>query len=217
MAANYHDPSQIMFNAPYLDYIQSFLATGYSIVDLMLPLDEVIIARLSASGEPDDSLSPGALDRSILANGNADSKSELTIIDQLLSYIWKKIVLISKSQHLFIVATDDTCKLLLALLEREPVEETSLKGIVLLHPDAQLVPCPRSKALWLYDRSLFIYPNDGAMGSLMNFGKLFGNTISSGTACKHDYPHLLEHFRETVLDFIKKKIVPIISTQYSID
>jgi histone deacetylase 6 len=170
---------------PVLEYLKAFAQEKFCILDVLLD---------NALDSEDDLLEEG------------QPRQEPVV--KLISHLWRLVAQISKARNIFLLGADGACKSILSWLEVESnVEESCLKGVILLHPDSNLLPCPRNRALWLWERSFFVYPGDGTFGSVMSYGKLFGNTISSGTAFRADYPVMVGQFKGMVMEFIKKRLV----------
>ena len=178
---------------PMFEYLEAFAKNNFCILDVLFNSGMNVgnfAGDSSASSEVPEDL----------------QKNQALI--KLISHLWKLIVQVSRPKNIFLIAADDACKSILAWLEIEQnLEESPFRGVILLHPDSNVLPCPRNRALWLWERSLFVYPGDGACGSVMNYGKLFGNTVSSGAAFRADYPVMIGQFRGMIMDFIKKKAI----------
>lgn len=143
--------SNTIMSLGFLDYVQDFRDSNYAIVDLTLSTEEILecnsVLEDAANGNELASVITYFTD----VQGN---QYPVTIIENFLLYIWDKICVLSRAKNIFIVAADDTCKFVRNFLAMRAIEESTLRAVVMLHPETQPQPCPRSKALWLYEVSV---------------------------------------------------------------
>lgn len=168
---------------PYMDYIQEAQAFGASVLDVMFTADELARAvKQTSSG-------------AVTCSGASSA-----LVDQILRHVWDRILPVCSSKSVVLLAADDACYAILKLFDTiaDLQENFLLEAIAMLYPRPSACPLPRQHALWLCDRSILAIPNTAPIGTRLEWGRIFGNVVSTGTTFPCDYPATIDKFRTLV-------------------
>lgn len=140
-----------------------------------------------------------------LKQTNSGPSESLTLLNDLVLYIWDNFLALSDSTNIFFISSGQSSYAICNLLDRRLVQ-SKVKGVIVISPTLYLPVSSNEKAEWYSSNSMVIVPARKAEGTPLTTNPSFGSCISSGSDDPLELHNIITKSSERITQFIHKRI-----------
>ncbi|PJF19637.1 hypothetical protein PSACC_00555 [Paramicrosporidium saccamoebae] len=170
-----------MLHQPFQGYIKEALRDNWAVIDLHYPAKEWTLKQ-TQTGSPKD----------------------LTLLNELMLYIWDHFLVLSESPDIFFVSSGLPSYAVCHLLDQRAVQHR-VKGVVVISPTLYLPVASSDRSEWYGSNSLVIVPTKRPEGTPIATNPSFGRCVSAGSEDPAEIATIVAQSQNRVFSFIEER------------